>query len=179
MSNEVVAKRYAAALFQLGQKKSMLDKIEEELRVIRTVFQSNEKLLPYLSHPGVTREKKHSLLKDAFKGVSKEVQNTLFLLVDKRREDIILEMIRFFIEKANDVRNTADAEVYSARELSSDELKQLEQVFAAKLNKTSLRLETIVDPSIIGGVKLKIGNRIYDGSVSGKLARIERSLLAK
>ncbi len=179
MSNEVVAKRYAAALFQLGQEKSMLDKIEEELRVVRTVFQSNEKLLPYLNHPGVTREKKQSLLKDAFKGVSKEVQNTLFLLVDKRREDIILEMIQFFIEKANDVRNTADAVVYSARELGSDELKQLEQVFAAKLNKTSLRLETIVDPSIIGGVKLKIGNRIYDGSVSGKLARIERSLLTK
>ncbi|MEQ6376997.1 F0F1 ATP synthase subunit delta [Bacillaceae bacterium S4-13-58] len=179
MSNPVVAKRYAVALFQIGKEKSMLEILEEELRTVREVFVTNDKLLPYLNHPGVSRERKHQLLDTAFKGISKEIRNTLALLVDRRREDSVVDMIQFFMEQSNDYRNIADADVYSVRELTNDEKKELEQIFTAKSNKSSIRIRTIIDPSIIGGVKLKIGNRIYDGSISGKLARIERSLLAK
>ncbi|MBO8156634.1 MAG: F0F1 ATP synthase subunit delta [Bacillaceae bacterium] len=178
MSLEIVAKRYGVALFQIGQEKSMLDKMEEELRTVRAVFLDNEQLIELLTHPRLGADKKKQILDEAFKDFSKEVKNTLHLLVDRRREAIIPDMIDHFLQLTNEARGIAEADVYSVRELNDDEQKALQDVFAKKLNVNTLRIHNIVDPSILGGLKLKIGNRIYDGSVSGKLERIERKLVS-
>jgi F-type H+-transporting ATPase subunit delta len=178
MSSSVVANRYAVALFQLGQEKSMLDSLEEEVRTVREVFEKNTKLTAFLNHPGIDQAKKKGIINDAFKGASKEVLNTLYLMVDRKREDAILAMTQAFIAMTNDFKGVAEAEVYSVRELTDNEKQSLQKVFAAKLGLNELLLTNIVDSTLIGGVKLKIGNRIYDGSVSGKLERIERKLVS-
>ncbi|MYL36159.1 F0F1 ATP synthase subunit delta [Pontibacillus yanchengensis] len=178
MSNEVVGKRYATALFQLGQEHSKLEKLEEELRTIREVFRSNNQLMDFLKHPRIEQNKKKQLLHEAFQGYSTEVTHTLDLLMDRHREAVILTMVDEFIKLNNDARGIAEAEVYSVRTLSQDEEQSIQDVFTKKLNKNTLRIHNIVDPSILGGLKLKIGNRIYDGSVSGKLERMERKLVS-
>lgn len=178
MSDSVVAKRYASALFDLGQEKSKLDQFEEEIRTIRDVFRSNEQLLTFLKHPKIDLDKKKQLIKEAFQGFSQEVTNTLFLIIDRHREEIISDMSDWFIKLTNDARGIAEAEVYSVRELTKDEEKAIQDVFTKKLNVKALHIHNVIDPSILGGVKLKIGNRIYDGTVSGKLERIERNLVS-
>lgn len=178
MSDVVVAKRYAVALFELGQEKSMLENMEEELRTVREVFNSNNNLITFLKHPRLETTKKKQFLTEAFNGFSKEVMNTLNLLVDRHRETIIPAMIDHFINLTNEAQGIAEAEVFSVRELSDSELKAIQETFAAQLNKKSLRIHNTVDPTILGGIKLRIGNRIYDGSVSGKLERIERKLVS-
>jgi F-type H+-transporting ATPase subunit delta len=92
---------------------------------------------------------------------------------------VIPELADHFVKLANDERGTEDAIVYSVRLLDQDELTALSDTFAKKIGKTSLRLRNVIDQNLIGGVKLRIGNRIYDGSISGKLERIERQLVAK
>uniref|UniRef100_UPI003F7784DD ATP synthase delta subunit,ATP synthase subunit alpha,ATP synthase subunit alpha n=2 Tax=Bacillus sp. (strain PS3) TaxID=2334 RepID=UPI003F7784DD len=71
----------------------------------------------------------------------------------------------------------AKAVAYSARPLTDEELRALSDVFAQKVGKQTLEIENIIDPELIGGVRLRIGNRIYDGSVSGQLERIRRQLI--
>ncbi|MRG86196.1 F0F1 ATP synthase subunit delta [Salinibacillus xinjiangensis] len=178
MSNSVVANRYSTALFELGQEKSLLNTLEIEIRGVQEVFQNNEQLQTFLNHPSIPVEKKKELLKDAFKDVSKELLNTLLIMVERHRESEILPMTEAFIQMNNEAQGVAEATVYSVRALSDDEKQSLEKVFAAKLDKKALHITNIVDPTIIGGVKLKIGNRIYDGTVSSKLERIERQLVS-
>lgn len=178
MSKHIVANRYADALFQLGKEKNSLEQFEQDLRLVKDVFNQQKQLLDFLKHPKVESRNKKDMLKEAFASLSAEVMNTLLLLVDRHREEFIPDMIDSFFEKANEARGIAEAKVYSVRALNEDEKKALSDVFAKEVGKATLQIENIVDKTLIGGVKLRIGNRIYDGSVSGKLQRIERQLIS-
>jgi len=177
MSSGVVAKRYAVALFQLAKEQQSLEQTEAELRVVKQVFSSNQDLQAVLTNPKISVVKKKELITAAFSAFSKHVLNTLYLLVDRHRETVAVAMADQFIELANEERGIAEAKVYSVRPLTEEEKVNLSSAFAKKVGKSSLRIENIVDSSIIGGVKIRIGNRIYDGSIHGKLQRLERELI--
>lgn len=179
MSKEIVAARYALALFQIAKENSTIDKFEEELLVIQKVTKENPELLNVLTHPKVLLEKKKSMMSEAFASLSQPILSTILLLIERQRINVIPELADHFVKLANDERGTEDAIVYSVRLLDQDELTALSDTFAKKIGKTSLRLRNVIDQNLIGGVKLRIGNRIYDGSISGKLERIERQLVAK
>jgi F-type H+-transporting ATPase subunit delta len=178
MSDSLVARRYALALFQLAKEHQLLEQMEEEIRVVKAVFANNPDINAVLKSPKLSNEKKKEILKEAFAAASTQVQNTLMILIDAHREDEILEMAEGFIELANEERGVADAKVYSVRPLSDAERDALSASFAQKVGKKSLRIENIVDSNLLGGIKLRIGNRIFDGSLRGKLDRLERKLLS-
>lgn len=176
MSEAVVAKRYADALFQLGSEKATLSTFVEELDVVKQVFQDNSELNALLSHPRVTKDRKKQFIGEVFKGVSSDVLNTLKLLVERQRVGIVSEVVEAFVELVNESSGIAQGKVYSVRKLSDAEKTELENSFAKRLNKKMIKLENVVDPSIVGGVKIRMGNTIYDGTVSGKLRRIEQNI---
>ena len=104
--------------------------------------------------------------------------NTLLILIDRHREDQIVEVADQFFELANEEQGIAEAKVYSIRPLTEAEREALSAALQLKLVKNHLRIENIVDSELLGGIKLRIGNRIYDGSLRGKLDRLERKLLS-
>ncbi|MFD2638563.1 F0F1 ATP synthase subunit delta [Piscibacillus salipiscarius] len=177
MSQSVVAKRYAVALFEIGKGKSNLDQLEEELLVVRSVFLNDESLQEFLGNPRLSSEQKKELIRNVFKDVSKETRNTLLLLVDKRRSDMIADLVDEFVKMKNEARGIAEADVYSVRELTEEETKQIQDVFANKMMINTLRINNIVDPSVLGGIKIRIGNQIYDGTVKTQLKRLEQNLV--
>jgi F-type H+-transporting ATPase subunit delta len=178
MSNSMVAKRYALALFQIAKEQQLLGVVEEELRVVKEVFVYNTDLKALLKSSKLTIDKKKEILTTAFTSVNPYVLNTLMILIDRHREDEIIEVANQFLELANEEKGIADAQVISTRELSEAEREAISATFGAKVGKKSLRIENIVDSELLGGVKLRIGNRIYDGSLRGKLDRLERKLLS-
>lgn len=177
MSNSTVAKRYAIALFRIAKEQQLLDQMEAELRVVKDVVKNNSDLGVVLKSPKLTIEKKKEIINKAFSGTSVYVLNTLMILLDRHREDYIESVADHFIEFANDERGIAEALVYTTRPLTEAEKQALSSTFAAKVGKQSLRIENIVDTNLLGGIKLRIGNRIFDGSLRGKLERLERQLL--
>jgi|SRR5690625_3422960 len=177
MSEAVVAKRYADALFQLGNEKAVLDQYVEEFRTVKEVFEANTNLITFLKHPRVHNAKKKQFLDEVFQGLSADVVNTMNVLVERQRSEIMPSIIDHFIQLVNDAKGIAVATVYSVRELNEAEQKELESAFAKHFNKNALHFENKVDPSILGGVKIRLGNTIYDGTVSGKLRRIERDIV--
>nr|WP_263324168.1 F0F1 ATP synthase subunit delta [Neobacillus sp. Marseille-Q6967] len=178
MSNSMVAKRYALALFQIAKEQQLLGVVEEELRVVKEVIQYNPDLKAVLKSSKLPLEKKKEILAGAFASVNPYVLNTLLIMIDRHREDQIVEVANQFFDLANEDQGIAEAEVYSTRELTDAEREAISATFAAKVGKNSLRIENIVDSELLGGVKLRIGNRIYDGSLRGKLDRLERKLLS-
>lgn len=99
------------------------------------------------------------------------------LLVDRHRENEIIDVANEFSELANEERGVEAANVFSVRPLTEDERTALSVSFAKKIGKKSLQIENIVDSDLLGGIKIRIGNRIFDGSLRGKLDRLERTLL--
>lgn len=177
MSQNAVASRYAVALYKLAKENNELEQLEQELKVVEEVVAENPQFLTILKHPKIAKDAKKALVKEAFQNASQTVMNTIYLLIDRKREELLPEIAEQYFLLANDARGIADAKVFSVRPLSSDEEKAISEVFAKKIGKSELRIKNIVDNSLIGGVKLRIGNTIYDGSVKGKLERIERQLL--
>jgi F-type H+-transporting ATPase subunit delta len=178
MSNSMVAKRYALALLQIAKEQQLLGVIEEELRVVKEVVQYNPDLKAVLNSSKLSIEKKKEILTAALATVNVYVRNTLLILVDRHREDQIVNVANEFLQLANEEMGIAEAKVYSTRALTDDERNAISSVFAAKIGKKSLRIENIVDSNLLGGIRLRIGNRIYDGSLRGKLDRLERKLLS-
>jgi F-type H+-transporting ATPase subunit delta len=178
MKDSAVGSRYALALFQLAKEHNLLNQLEDELRVVREVVSQNTDLNRVLKSKKLLKNDKKQLIETAFAAVNRYVLNTLLILIDRHREDHIIQMADHFIQLANDERGIAEAKVTSTRPLTETEYEALSSKFASKVGKKSLRIENIVDSKLLGGIKVQIGNRIYDGSLQGKLERLEHQLLS-
>src|SRR5690625_6902338 len=99
------------------------------------------------------------------------------MMVERNRSNVIVQMIQEFKNLYNEKNSIAHAVVTSVRSLSADELSNVEETFKKLLNKSSLIIENKVDNSLLGGIRIRVGNTIYDGTLSNKLRRIEQNLL--
>lgn len=177
MSQVIVAKRYADALFQLAEEHNLTDDFVKELNVVASVFEQNEKLTSLLASPNATNADKLALIDTAFASVHVYIKNELKIMVERNRSTAITQMIEAFMNLNNDKNDIAHAVVSSVRALTQDEVSNVETTFKRLLNKQSLIIENRVDESLLGGLRIRVGNTIYDGSLSNKLKRIEQNLL--
>jgi F-type H+-transporting ATPase subunit delta len=172
-----VADRYALALFQLAQQHNMLSEVESDLREVKKVFEHTPELHGLIVSPRLSAEKRTNLITELFKGGNPYVINTVLLMIERGRLDEISGLVDGFVQLSNKAKGIEDAKVYSTRPLTEEELASISSAFSAKIGKQSLRIENIVDPSLLGGLRLQIGNRIFDSSVATKLSRLQRQLI--
>ncbi|MFJ7934313.1 F0F1 ATP synthase subunit delta [Sporosarcina sp. NPDC096371] len=177
MSQSVAAKRYALALFELAQQNGQTASIQEELHELKKVFRDNNGLGLLLESPRLPLAKKKELLADLFKGANQLILNTLYVLLDGKRINEVIHFVDEFNIFANDSAGVAEAKVYSTLPISDEVSQSISNAFAQKVGKQSLRIENIIDPTLLGGIRLQIGNQIYDSSVSAKLERLKRDLI--
>lgn len=176
MLRGAVGSRYAEALYSIAEANGTVDKVEEEIKAISELVNANKELQKILYHPRITAQDKKDLLKSILDGkVSDITANFLYLLVDRQREAFLGDIVEFFTDLANKARNIAQAEVSSAVELSKDEKKKLAEVLGKITGK---KVQTIysVDASLIGGVVIRIGDKVIDGSVRTRLANLREHL---
>ncbi|PKG22813.1 F0F1 ATP synthase subunit delta [Niallia nealsonii] len=172
-----VSKRYALALFQIAKENGNVDQLEEEVRVVKALVTDSTELHQVLKSPNISLEQKKEIIREGFASASSHVQNLLMLLIDRHREDYILGICDHFLQLINEEKGIADAIVYSVRPLTNEERTEISASFAAKVGKVSLNIENIVDSNLLGGIIVRIGNQIFDGSLQGKLNRLQRQLL--
>lgn len=178
MSQNIVAERYAIALYQLAKEQNAVQAIENELRIVKKVLIENPEFITLLNSPKLSLDEKKNVIRGTFSDASPFVLNTLMLLTDRHREHEMVAMAEAFVELANKERGVAEAIVYSVRPLTAKETQAISATFASKVGKASLNIENIVDSDLLGGVKVRIGNRIFDGSLKGKLNRLQRTLIS-
>jgi len=172
-----VAKRYAAALFGVALRDGILDSVEQDLVLISRFVAEVPYLRAVLMQPLVSDERKYTVITEAFGArVTASTLSFLKLLVRKRREDLIEECIREFRVLLAGHANIVDAEAATATAMTPEQQERLTQSLQAMTGKT-VRLTAHVEPEMLGGVIVRIGDNIIDGSVRGKLQRLERQLL--
>jgi len=176
MLRGAVGGRYAEALYEIAGREKAVEAIEQELLAVDTVIRENRDLQKMLYHPRITPEDKKSLISELFSGkVSEVTMEFLKLLVDRQREQFLSDIVSNYVNLANKARNITEAKVSSAVELTPDEMETMAEV----LNKvTGKKVQTSynVDPSLIGGVVVRIGDRVIDGSIRTRLATMREHL---
>lgn len=177
MSDIVVAKRYAKALFEVAKDKGIISQVEEELKSVASAIRDNADLQKFLNHPNIGTSAKTDLLKQIFEGkVSEPVWNTLLVLIDKGRQSILAALVNDYVKVANEALGQASAIVYSAFELTDAQQSEIASNFSKVTGKT-IRVSNVIEPKLLGGVQVRIGDRLYDGSLAGKLDRLAKALV--
>lgn len=177
MSNSTVAKRYALALFELAQEKNLLAEVGADLKELTKVVESSPELLTLLGAPKFSIERKKQIIAEIFAGSTPAFLHTIQLLVEKKRINEVKQLAEAYVDLAAAAQGTAEATVYSTRPLSAEESESISAAFAKRVGKQSLTITNEIDPSLIGGVRIQIGNHIYDSSVASKLERLKRELI--
>jgi F-type H+-transporting ATPase subunit delta len=172
----VVAKRYAKAMFELAQAQGLVTETEDQLASIVEATENNADIRAFLAAPGITPVNKTNALKAAFGDkASAIVLNTISLLIERRRQGEISSLLNAYRQVSGGVLGRADALVTSAKTLSDAEKDKLAAQFGSLIGKT-VRVENIVDPALLGGLTVRIGDTLYDGSLRGKLDRLSKQL---
>jgi F-type H+-transporting ATPase subunit delta len=177
MKDTRVAKRYAAALFAVASRDGILDAVEQDLTLVERFIAEVPYLRAVLLQPLVSEDRKVKVATDAFGDrTTGTTLNFIKLLIRKRREDLIDDVIRNFRILAMEKANLVDAEVSTAVPLSPSQEKKL-TASLQKLTGKTVRVHAVVDGSILGGVVVRLGDTIIDGSVRGRLERLREHLL--
>lgn len=182
MHEEVVARKYATALFNLSLKQSQVDRIAQDFEELLVTFGRDEPKMPSLSSflgaPQITDESKRHVLDKALKGnISDLALRFIHLLLEKNRLDLWRTIASEFDRLVNEWRGVVKARIITAEpldEIQADELR-------ARLEKKSGKKVTLVeerDPSILGGVIVIVGDKIIDGSLRFRLDSLKTELLA-
>lgn len=180
MTLSAVATRYANALADVVTASSAVLRpadVVAQLRTFEATLRSSPELHNALTTPAVPGSRKKAVVGRIaeLEGLSRIARNFLFVLVDHRRIALLSEIIRLFEQVVDERLGFAQAAVASAAGLTEEQHTQLTAEFE-RLTGKRLRMRFTVDPSLIGGVVAHIGSTVYDGSVRGQLASLERRL---
>lgn len=175
MKQSAIARRYARALFQLAKEQGSLDTVASDLQLISR-FLEDPDLKDLLGHQRVSSRRKKEMVRALWeKYVSTTVLAFVELLVDKHRERYLDAIIEVFADLLRAERNIAVAEIKTAFPLDPDAKERVRQVLEEHFKK-KIELKVSVHPELIGGLVIKVGDRVIDGSVSKRLALMEARL---
>ncbi len=173
-----VAKRYAKALFALGEEAKQLDGLVAELMRVSAAYEGSTELRAVLENPLVPHPAKREILKDIATRLSlgTSARNTLLLLSDRRRLRALPAIVRELRILSDKKRGVVRAQVASAKPLNPAYLARL-RVQLERMTGNKVELDVTEDPELLAGVVARIGDRVYDGSLRTRLRELRAQLL--
>lgn len=172
----VIANRYAEALFQVGEEENLTTKLHEELKETVDILKSNKEFYNVLKSPLVSKREKKDIIEKVFNGqINNNLKNFFKILIDKDRIAALESIETSYKELLNKKNNVMEGTVISAIYMKESEIKELEAKLSSKYNK-NITLENKVDKTILGGVLVRLGNEEIDGTVKTRLAKMKEQL---
>lgn len=175
MSN-LLEKRYASALLEIGKEQELLEDFHEQLVEVVNQFKRHKDFRKLMNSPQITSAEKKEILSEVFGRVlHPHLLNFLYLLIDKDRERYIEDVAQTFQEMFYDEKNILFVRVSSAVALSEEQLSAIKGKLSTRFNK-EIVIHNQVEPSIIGGIIIYTEDQIIDGSVKTKLEKLKAHL---
>ena len=175
---KLISKTYGDALFEAALDKQAVDSLLEEAGAVLEAFSQNPRLFELMTHPKILKEEKIEIIQTIFKGrVSDEMTGFLTIVVKKDRFGEIRDILEYFISTVKEYKGIGVAFVTTPIELNT---AQKESVTARLLESTGYRemeMHYQIDESLIGGMVIRIRDRVVDSSVATKLEELKRQLL--
>lgn len=173
---KLVSKTYSSALFEVAIESNLLDQILDEFEFVVNSFNEYPSYYEIVISPKVNLDEKKKMLEETFSTkISNELMSFIKLLIDKKRISYIKDIFVAFKERADGYRGLVVAKVESVISLEKSEIEDLEIKLNDLTGKT-VTINNIINPEIMGGLIVKVGDKIIDGSVKTKLENLKHDL---
>jgi len=173
--NRTLARRYARAVAQLAREQGVADRVSADLQTIARAIGENGLVADFFEAPVIGRPDKERVFAQAFGELHPIALHTLLLLVRKRRETLLQAIVSEYLALERSAHGRELLTLTSARALDrkeySDVIASLERSYGKKFEVTE-----VVDPSVIGGLRIMMGDRRIDATISGRLDALTREL---
>lgn len=174
MSEIQVASRYAKSIIDLAVEQNVLEEVKNDIELFVSTCRANPALQAILKNPIISLDKKASILKGIFGDkLNKMILSFFKIVIRKGRSEILYATGKEFLNQYNVLKNIVQARVTSASALSAENIKEIEEV-VKEATKGEVYLTTEVDPDLIGGFILKVGDKQFDASLSSKLNKLKK-----
>jgi len=174
MSEIQVASRYAKSIIDLAVEQNALEPIKKDIELFLGTCRANPALQAILKNPIISLDKKANILDGLFGDkLHKMILSFFHIVIRKGRSEILYATAREFISQYNIIKNVVKATVTSASPLSKENIAQIEDV-VKQATKGEVILSAQVDPELIGGFILKVGDKQFDTSLSSKLNKLKK-----
>ncbi|MGI6685657.1 MAG: ATP synthase F1 subunit delta [Bacillota bacterium] len=176
MINKTIARRYAQAIFEIAREKNAVDKFGEDLKSIVQLIEENEDIKKIVYGRLVPIEAKKEILGIIISPETDQMMvNFIYLVLDKAREQYLTGIVDAYLQLAAEEKKILPAEVLSAIPLTEDQVLRLEDKFS-EITGQRVKAEIRVEPQLLGGITVRIGDIVYDGSISKKLDLLKEHL---
>ena len=176
MSSTRAAIRYAKAILEIADSKQVASEVSTDMVLIEKTITSNPELSSFIHNPLITTETKKNVVSEVFNGVNPVTKSLFQLLLDNKRFEI-LDGIAVEYNKLFDVMNGVEvAKVTTAIPMDAALEAKVSAKIASFSSSKKITIENTVDPSIIGGFILRIGDKQYNASVANRLNVLKREL---
>jgi ATP synthase F1 delta subunit len=172
---EEIASVYARSLFEVAQEQKKLDKIRDELGEFADALNESRELQVFLFSPYFSTKEKVEGLDKAISGADETTVNFLKLLIEKHRMPVIFRVRAEFDTLWEEENKLLPVQVTSAIELPKDTVKQIGDRIAEQTDR-KVELSSIVDPDILGGIVVRVGNSVLDASIRNRLENFRKQV---
>lgn len=170
---------YGNALFEVAEEENRIDDYLAEAECIMTALEENPELVRMMTHPEISEEEKDGVLKTIFKGrVSDEIYGLLEMLLEKGHFANVEDVFAEFIDRVKAYRKIGVVFVSTPMELPERQKKEVEERLLSTTDFVSLEMHFGIEPGLIGGMVIRIGDRVVDSSVRTKLEKLSHELAA-
>jgi F-type H+-transporting ATPase subunit delta len=174
---KMISKTYGEALFDLCLEMNSLDSVEAEIKAVKEAFAQNADLYKFLNHPKITKEEKVAFIEHVVKGrASDQVIGLLVIIVEKGRYDEFDKIFDYFLTRVREYNKIGVAYVTSAVELNIEQKTKLEEKLLSTTKYVKFDISYEVDLKLIGGLVIRIGDRVVDSSIKTKLKNLSKQL---
>lgn len=173
---ELVSKRYGTAIYELAVENNNIKEVEEEIKTVLTILEEEKDLVEVLNHPKVVIDEKIKIVENIFKGkISDELLGLIIVTVNKSRQNFLSDIFKYCLSRIDEHNGIISAYISSAVELNTVQKDSIKNKLE-KLTNKSVNMNYSVDESLIGGLVIRIGDRIVDNSVKEKIRNLSKEL---
>lgn len=175
---KLVEKTYGDALFDLCVEENKLDEVVAQADILQQLLDENPEFMELLCHPRISKEEKIKVIADCFDtNLDDALTGFLTVIVNGGRQQFIPEILKGFRESVKSYKHIGTAYVTTAARLTPAQEEAVLQRLLEITDNLSYEMHFDVDPSLIGGMIIRIGDKVVDSSVRGRLEVLSRSLL--
>lgn len=175
---KLISKTYGDALFELAIEEDKIDALLGEIEQLRHVLSENEDFGRLMNHPKVIKEEKIQVARNVFEGrMSDELLGFLAIIISKDRYRDIDAILDYFIAEVKKYKGIGVATVTTAVPLREEQCRKIEQKLLDTTSYTTMEMNYTLDKSLIGGMVIRIGDRVVDSSINTKLNELQKELL--
>ena len=174
MKNPKIANRYAKALFDFATEKDQVEIVHQDLLRVQNILKENRELLVVLDSPVIVPTKKRAIFKNVFQSSLSEITfSFLDVVINKKREPMVAGICDEYTKLYNEQHHIKTVTLTSAMPLGEGIVEKIRALLAEKTQYT-IDIQQVVNPSIIGGIMVKMDDYFYDDSISTKLNRLRQ-----